>query len=148
MEAMTMTTRTKAKEMRMIVGSMRLATDSDRQIALEVVLGEVTKHITTWNSEACAWFTEIERKARKNYDEFITAPPEASVKIEAAISMACLLQESREPDRGADACEILDVLPPWLKKIEVAGIHTAVDVIWFILKVLLPSEEFCRIGVA
>eukprot|EP00971_Amphidinium_carterae_P017486 344808-Amphidinium_carterae.1 len=46
-------------------------------------------------------------------------------------------------------CEILDVLPSWLKqKIYVAGVHSTKDIVRFTLKVLQPSPDFLRLGIS
>eukprot|EP00971_Amphidinium_carterae_P247778 4920075-Amphidinium_carterae.1 len=46
-------------------------------------------------------------------------------------------------------CEILDALPDWLKRqVNLAGMHTTKDVMWFVLKVLQPSPDFLGIGIS
>eukprot|EP00971_Amphidinium_carterae_P311575 6192669-Amphidinium_carterae.2 len=45
-------------------------------------------------------------------------------------------------------CEALDVLPEWLRRqVNIAGMHTTKDVMWYTLKVLQPSPDFLRISI-
>eukprot|EP00971_Amphidinium_carterae_P015804 312201-Amphidinium_carterae.1 len=51
---------------------------------------------------------------------------------------------------GLARCQLLDVLPGWLReKIDVAGVHSALDIVWYVLILLQPtSPDFLRIGIA
>eukprot|EP00971_Amphidinium_carterae_P338884 6476426-Amphidinium_carterae.1 len=112
---------------------------------------DTTKKIGTWHLDAAPWFERTVSDAKRMHFRFASSTPkeQASLEKKYVLGRASPILRPEHALEILARCEVLDVLPGWLKsQINIAGIHTTRDVVWFTLKVLQPSPDFLRIGIS
>eukprot|EP00971_Amphidinium_carterae_P068591 1358055-Amphidinium_carterae.1 len=90
------------------------------------------------------------KKAKAQHLRFVSSNPSEQMVLEKkyVFGRSSPIPRPEHVLESLARCEVLDVLPPWLKtKINTARAHTTKDIVWFTLKVLQPSPDFLRIGI-
>eukprot|EP00971_Amphidinium_carterae_P347161 6489021-Amphidinium_carterae.1 len=90
-------------------------------------------------------------RAKVRHKDFVLTTPELQMAMEQryVLGRASVIPRPEHTLEGLARCEVLEILPRWLKdKIDIAGVHTMFDIVWYVLKVLQPSQDFLRSGIA
>eukprot|EP00971_Amphidinium_carterae_P351289 6492027-Amphidinium_carterae.1 len=112
---------------------------------------DATKRIGTWHPDATGWFEHTVREAKKLHLEYVTssASEQCAIEKKYVLGRAAPIPRAENAVDSIARCEILDVIPEWLKKqVNIAGMHSTKYIMWFVLKVLQPSPDYLRIGIS
>eukprot|EP00971_Amphidinium_carterae_P288149 5720563-Amphidinium_carterae.2 len=93
---------------------------------------DTTKKIGTWHIDAPEWFERTVKQAKTMHLRFVASTPkeQAALKKKYVLGRASPIPRPEHALESLARCEVLDVLPPWLKRqINTAGVHTTKDIV-------------------
>eukprot|EP00971_Amphidinium_carterae_P091292 1806874-Amphidinium_carterae.3 len=89
--------------------------------------------IGTSHLDAARWFERTVNEAKKMHLRFVTSTPneQAALEKKNVLGRSSPIPRPEHALESLARCEVLDILPAWLKsQANTAGVHTTKDIVW------------------
>eukprot|EP00971_Amphidinium_carterae_P132103 2616874-Amphidinium_carterae.1 len=118
--------------------------------AFEFWITSVQYVMDTWCRQAYTMFVSSMDEARKEHEKWVDMTPEEQAGMERTYVLGSVNPVPQAPDTVTAhmRVDLLEAVPKFLRdKMTRSGTHQVKSILLYIMKTLLPSTEYCRIGV-
>eukprot|EP00971_Amphidinium_carterae_P341955 6481044-Amphidinium_carterae.1 len=105
----------------------------------------------TWGSTAYQMFVDSVKWARTEHERWLDMSPEEQAGMERTFVLGSINPVPKAPDTIAAHMRVdfIDAVPNFISsKMTRAGVHQVPTILFYVMKTLLPSTEYSRLGIA